>query len=99
MKVFQFSGYYRLPDDADPEDAFAAMEDLSRFFLGPDPEEIEPKLPLEVPVKKGGAESDELWRSFWGTVYKGRRLNMRAGVTEVEAEGLPELAHAKESGE
>ena len=99
MKVFQFSGYYRLPDDADPKDCEAAMEDLSRFFLGTDPEEVEPKLPLEIPVRADGKESDDLWRDFWGVVFKGRRLNMRAGVTEVEVKDLPELASAKVSSE
>lgn len=91
MKVFSFSGYFRLPDDADIDDVKGALTLLAEFWLGPDPKEIEGQLPSEIPKKPNGEESDRIWENFIEVVVRGRRLNVIGGITETDLDAAPDV--------
>ena len=83
MKILQFSGYFRLDDNADVGEVEIAFEDLAEYFLGPEPEGVDDS--AEAPETVVGANpSDPHWVRFWDTVCKGRRLYVTAGISEVE---------------
>jgi len=83
MKILQFSGYFRLSDDADPNDVEIAFEEMAEFFMGPDNPDVDdsPESP-ETVVQDN--PSDEHWRRFWDALGKGRRLYVTAGIMELK---------------
>ncbi len=93
MRYLSLSGYFRLPDDADESDVAGALTALAEYWLGPEPEEIDPTTPVEIPKIPGGDEYKAAWEKFWRLAAAGRRMFIQAGISEVAtADGdIPEL--------
>jgi hypothetical protein len=80
MRVLQFSGCFKIHEDA-PDDVREAIEASLVHFLGAEPESYDSSMPPD-------AVSEKQWIAFWKALGEGRRLHITADITELDVDAL-----------